>query len=79
MHGAVLTRDVIACDIRTVTPAPKMRETYEKLIKQLNEYTANNKKSKADIHTFAGKLSMEFAEELQKQGLIFLFLPKIER
>ncbi|MCR4678188.1 MAG: glycosyltransferase [Lachnospiraceae bacterium] len=79
MHGAVLTRDVIACDIRTVTPAPRMRETYEKLIKQLDEYSENNKNSKADIHAFAGKLSMEFANELQKQGLIFLFLPKIER
>ncbi|MBR6308211.1 MAG: glycosyltransferase [Lachnospiraceae bacterium] len=79
MHGAVLTRDVTACDIRTVTPSPKMTDAYEKLIKSLEEFSSDHKNNKAAIHAYAGELSMNFAEELQKQGLIFLFLPKIDR
>lgn len=78
MHGTVLTRDVNACDIRTVTPAPCMRETYETLIKRLYDYKNDGRHSKADVHAYAGILSLEFGRELQKQGLIFLFLPYID-
>ena len=79
MHGAVLTRDVYACDIRTVTPAPCMREYYETLMNQLKEYSAEHKNSRKDINDKAISLSLQFAEELRNHDLTFLFLPKTDR
>ncbi len=79
MHGSVLTRDVYACDLRTVTPAPAMRECYESLMKRLKELAETPGTSRTQIRNMAATLGLEFGRELQKQGLTFLFLPKIDR
>jgi len=78
MHGSVLTRDVYACDLRTVTPAPAMRECYENLMKQLKEYEASSHISGKDLNAKAVELGLRFGSEVQKQGLTFLFLPQID-
>ena len=79
MHGAVLTRDVYACDIRTVTPSPQMRECYENLINKLNEQSKVPGLSRKDLNAAAQSATLEFAREVQKQGLTFLFMPDIDR
>ena len=79
MHGSVLTRDVYACDLRTVTPAPAMRECYESLMKRLKTLEETPGTPRREVRNMAAALGLEFGRELQKQGLTFLFLPKIDR
>ena len=74
MHRAVLTRDVFACDIRTVVPAPSMKADFEELKKVLDDFTERGYHSKREIEELALDLSLEFGSRVNNKGLIFLFI-----
>lgn len=74
MHRAVLTRDVFACDLRTVVPAPCMKEDYEELKKVLDDFVEKGYHSQGEIEDLSLDLSLEFGSRIKKKGLLFLFI-----
>lgn len=69
-----MTRDVFACDIRTVVPAPSMKADFEELKKVLDDFTERGYHSKREIEELALDLSLEFGSRVNNKGLIFLFI-----
>ena len=72
MHRAHLNQDVFALDLRTVTPAPILKEYFETCMAKVNEY-ALKQNSKTAIDEYTKAISLEFGKKVKEMGLLFLY------
>lgn len=69
-HRKDLMQDVFALDLRTITPAPSMKEDYDELMKLLDET-----KEIDDRESLWKVVSIEFGRRALKKGKIILYKP----
>ena len=72
MHRAHLNQDVFALDLRTVTPAPILKEYFDTCMQKFNEF-ALKQNSKLAIDEYMKQISREFGEKVKEKGLLFLY------